>query len=167
MEQRPDDGSLAFLKIQPDANNRHFNCPETNQQKLINLRHYFRYADDIVILSSDKPQLHTLLNDIRDYFGDLKLEVKSNWQIFPVASRGIDFVGYVFFHTHTRMRKSIKKTFCRRIAKLRKRKFLTEKEFKQSICPWWGWAKYCDSKNLISKLSKNSMYEIKFRRKTA
>jgi retron-type reverse transcriptase len=131
------------------------------------VKYYFRYADDIVILSSDKSLLHGLLSDIREYFGDLKLEVKRNWQIFPVDSRGIDFVGFVFFHTHTRMRKSIKKTFCRRIAKLRKRKNLTEKEFKQSICPWWGWAKYCDSKNLISKLSKNSIYEIKFKRKAA
>jgi retron-type reverse transcriptase len=131
------------------------------------VKYYFRYADDIVILSSDKTLLHGLLSDIREYFGDLKLEVKRNWQIFPVDSRGIDFVGFVFFHTHTRMRKSIKKTFCRRIAKLRKRKNLTEKEFKQSICPWWGWAKYCDSKNLISKLSKNSIYEIKFKRKAA
>jgi hypothetical protein len=131
------------------------------------VRYYFRYADDIVILTSDKAQLHSLLSDIREYFGGLKLEVKNNWQIFPVASRGIDFVGYVFFHTHTRMRKSIKKTFCRKIAKLRKRKVLTEDEFKQSICPWWGWAKYCDSKNLIKKLSKITMYEIKFRRKAA
>ena len=48
MEQRPDDGSLAFLKIQPDANNRHFNCPETNQQKLINLSFWVvDYLDDI------------------------------------------------------------------------------------------------------------------------
>lgn len=121
----------------------------------------------MVILTSDKAQLHSLLSDIRGYFDELKIEVKNNWQIFLVASRGIDFVGYVFFHTHTRMRKSIKKTFCRRVAKLRKRKVLTEEQFKQGICPWWGWAKYCDSKHLISKLSKVTMYEIKFRRKTA
>jgi len=128
------------------------------------IRYYYRYADDIVILTSDKPQLHILLNDIREYLGDLKLEVKKNWQIFPVASCGIDFVGYVFFHTHTRMRKSIKKTFCRKVAKLSKRENLTEAYYKQSICPWWGWAKYCDSKNLINKLLKNTKYGIKFRR---
>jgi len=37
MSNIEDDGSLAFLNIQPDANNKHFNCPETTQQKLINL----------------------------------------------------------------------------------------------------------------------------------
>mgnify|MGYP003623422171 CR=1 FL=1 len=37
MENRQDDGSLAFLQIPGDENNKHFNCPETTQQKLINL----------------------------------------------------------------------------------------------------------------------------------
>ena len=72
------------------------------------VKHYFRYADDIVILASDKSYLHSLMGEIRAYLGDLKLEVKGNWQVFPVAARGIDFVGYVFFRTHTRMRKGIK-----------------------------------------------------------
>ena len=30
--------SLSFLNIQPDEANKHFNCPETTQQKLINLQ---------------------------------------------------------------------------------------------------------------------------------
>ena len=32
-----DDGSLDFLKIPSDETNKHLNCPETTQQKLINL----------------------------------------------------------------------------------------------------------------------------------
>ena len=32
-----DDGSLDFLKIPADETNKHFNCPETTQQKLTNL----------------------------------------------------------------------------------------------------------------------------------
>ena len=35
-ENGQDDGSLAFLKIAPDPNNKHFNCDETTQQKLVN-----------------------------------------------------------------------------------------------------------------------------------
>lgn len=128
------------------------------------VKYYFRYADDIVILASDKAYLHSLLKDIRQYMCELKLEVKDNWQVFPVASRGIDFLGYVFFHTHTRMRKGIKQRLCKRIGKLNKRKTLTEEEFKRNVCSWWGWAKYCDSKHLIKKLSKSTKYEIKFKR---
>lgn len=132
------------------------------------VKHYFRYADDIVVLSSNKAALHSLLAEIRAYMGDLQLEVKGNWQVFPVAARGIDFVGYVFFHTHTLLRKSIKKALCRRLAKINKwKKPISEKEFKQAICPWWGWAKSCDSKHLIKQLSKTSKYEIKFERTAA
>ncbi len=36
MDNRNDDGSLAFLEIAPDEANKHFNCPETTQQQLIN-----------------------------------------------------------------------------------------------------------------------------------
>ncbi len=35
-----DDGTLAFLNIEPDKSSRHFNCEETTQQKLINLSFY-------------------------------------------------------------------------------------------------------------------------------
>lgn len=36
MEERIDDGSLDFLKIPRDENNRSFNCDETTQSKLVN-----------------------------------------------------------------------------------------------------------------------------------
>jgi retron-type reverse transcriptase len=108
------------------------------------VKYYFRYADDLVILSDNKPYLHQLLSDIRTYLDEkLKLIVKDNYQIFPVSSRGIDFVGYVFYHTHTRLRKSIKKNFARMIFKNRNSK---------SIASYYGWAKHCDSKHLMKKL---------------
>lgn len=45
---RQDDGSLAFLAIEPDANNKHFNCPEITQQKLINLSFWvIDFLDDV------------------------------------------------------------------------------------------------------------------------
>jgi retron-type reverse transcriptase len=130
------------------------------------VKFYFRYADDIVILHHDKQYLHGLFKEMQSYLAEnLKLEIKSNWQIFPVNARGIDFIGYVFYHTHTRLRKCIKHKLCRRLARINKRrKSFTQEEFKQAICPWWGWAKYCNSINLINKLSKSSKYEIKFRR---
>jgi retron-type reverse transcriptase len=128
------------------------------------VKFYFRYADDIVILHRDKLYLHELFKEMQTYLSDnLKLQIKSNWQVFPVASRGIDFIGYVFYHTHTRLRKGIKQRFCRRLAWINKRNALTEAELKQNICSWWGWAKHCDSRNLINKTFKNLQHEIKFR----
>jgi len=108
------------------------------------VRYYFRYADDLVILSNSKPYLHQLLADISEYLHDnLKLTVKGNYQVFPVDARGIDFVGYVFRHTHVLLRKTIKQNFARMIKKNRNA---------QSIASYTGWAKHCNSKNLLKKL---------------
>lgn len=130
------------------------------------------YADDFIILSNNKSFLHRLLAEIEEYTtNQLKIEVKRNKQIFPVAlnrsdrhGRGIDFLGFVFFLNETRLRKGIKQALCRKIAKLRKaKKPITRKAFLQAIAPWWGWLKYSDSEYLIQQLNKISPYEIKFR----
>lgn len=111
------------------------------------IKYYFRYADDIVILSSNKPHLHQTLAEIKTYFKEnLHLQVKDNYQVFPVEKRGIDFVGYVFYHTHTLLRKSIKKRFAKAISKSKN---------KATIAAYNGWAKHCNSKNLIKKLLPN------------
>lgn len=129
------------------------------------VKYYWRYADDIVILSDSKDFLHNLLYEIRAYFANLELTVKKNYQVFPVESRGIDFLGYVFYHTHTRLRKSIKQKLCRRVAHLNKRKKqLPQVAYRQQICSWWGWCKYCNSINLFNKLKTTMPYEITFNR---
>lgn len=116
--------------------------------------YYYRYADDIVILAENKLYLHSLLFDIRKYLTEeLNLQLKKNYQIFPVDSRGIDFIGYVFRHGNIRMRKRIKRNFCRLAARLNK-KDIPVKDYKQRLCSHIGWAKHCDSNNLLKKIIK-------------
>lgn len=128
------------------------------------VKYYWRYADDMVILAPSKEELHALLIDMRKYLHDnLKLKVKHNYQVFPVDARGIDFLGFVFYHSHTQMRKSIKQKLCRRVASLNKLKVLPKrKDYLQQIASWWGWCKYCDSKHFVNKLKNSIPYEIKF-----
>lgn len=110
------------------------------------VKYYFRYADDLVILSANKGDLHRLLKDIQWYLqSHLKLSLKGNYQVFPVASRSIDFVGYKLYHTHTLLRKSIKQRFARKMAKNPNGK---------SLASYWGWAKHCNSNHLLNKLLK-------------
>jgi len=116
------------------------------------VKYYFRYADDMVILHDDKNYLRDLFSEIQLYLNNnLNLQVKPNRQIFPVSSRGIDFLGYVFYHTHTYLRKRIKQRFCRKVAQLNKRD-ISDKDFQQAVCSWIGWAKHCDSKHLLKKI---------------
>ena len=60
-------------------------------------KYVFRYMDDVVILSNSKDELHALLKEIKTYLNNIKLELKGNYQVFPVDVRGIDFLGYRIF----------------------------------------------------------------------
>lgn len=112
------------------------------------VKYYFRYADDIVIFYSSPSELHKLRFEISLYFKKhLKLELKSNYQVFKICKRrGLDFVGYVFWHTHLFMRKSIKKNFAKAIKKNKP---------KSTIAAYNGWAVHANTKHLLKKLKPN------------
>lgn len=101
---------------------------------------YLRYMDDLIILSNNKQELHDIFRNI-DYYlqTNLKLEVKGNYQVFPITDRGIDFVGFRHFKTHTLLRKRIKKNYIKSKNKER----------------WNGWLKHSNSINLRNKYENN------------
>ncbi len=113
------------------------------------VRYYFRYADDIVILGPDKKELHLLLADIKTYLKvELRLKVKENHQVFPVEKRGIDFVGYVTYPTHSRVRKSIKQACARK---------LKHNCSPATIASYMGWFTHCNSRHLTKKLLREKL----------
>ena len=113
-------------------------------KEVLKVKYYFRYADDMVFLAESKQELHFILQAVKDYLHvNLKLKIKKSYQIYPVKSRGIDFLGYVFFHDCIKLRKRIKKKMARKIAK---------GISKSSLASYLGWAKHCNSKNLINIL---------------
>lgn len=115
------------------------------------VKHYFRYADDIIILSPCKKYLHELLLKIKTYLVEkLKLTVKRNHQVSLVKSHGINFVGYVHFHEYKLLRKTIKTAFARLIAKRRRSR--NHEGFKQSVNAYLGWTKHANCKHLVKKL---------------
>lgn len=79
------------------------------------------------------------------------MKVKDNYQIYPVNSRGINFVGYVFYHTHTLIRKSIKYKIIRLVNSYLNRE-IDRKEFKVRMCAYYGWLKHANAKNLLHKI---------------
>lgn len=102
----------------------------------LRVKYYFKYCDDMVFLSDSKEQLWDYFRAIKEYLEiNLKLEIKGNYQVFPVEKRGIDWVGYKHYHTHTLIRKSIKKKYI-------KNKVKTNHN---------SWLVHCNSKNLKSK----------------
>ncbi len=122
----------------------------------VKVKHYFRYADDIVILSESKESLHNIFSLIKDYFeSNLKLEIKPNYQIFKVEDRGIDFVGYVFYHAHIKIRKRIKLGLFKLVNRYKQKK-ISKEEFKQRFTSYFGWLKHCNSKHLLQKIEQET-----------
>lgn len=109
-------------------------------KEVYKIKHYYRYADDMVFLSDSKDQLHDLLILINHELADIGLYLKSNYRVFP-TNTGIDFVGYVFYPTHTLLRKGIKKSMSKRYRN------------NKSRFSYLGWSKHCDSINLVNKLN--------------
>lgn len=77
--------------------------------------------------------------------------VKSNYQVFPLDSRGLDFVGYKFYHTHTLFRKSIKHRMCKCLSRLYNKTY-SNSYARRKVCSYFGWLKFCNSINFCKKL---------------
>lgn len=119
------------------------------------VKYYFRYMDDIVILGSNKEELHQLKDEIDEYFKKkLKLKIKENWQVFPTFVRGIDFVGYRTFLNYRLLRKSTCKQFKKKMIAIDKKQIegleLNHSEW-CSINSYKGWLIHCDSYRLSKK----------------
>lgn len=121
----------------------------------LGVKHYFRYCDDIVVLGPSKAYLHDIFSKIRRLVEDeLHLTVKDNYQVFPVESRGIDFLGYVIRHDYVLVRKHIKKKVARRLHKVKsqKRKYIV-------LASFWGWVKHCNGRHLFFKLTNMKSFK--------
>jgi hypothetical protein len=107
------------------------------------IKHYFRYCDDIVVLSNFKKKLHRLLRAIRTYLqSKLILSLKSNYQIFPLEARGLDFCGYRFFKGITLLRGNIAKRFKQKILIVKKNwRYMTREQILNGVASYWGWIK--------------------------
>lgn len=166
-----DDGSLDFLKIPADETNKHFNCPETTQQKLINLTFWVcdyiegvktKFGSDRTLvkikMNRDDPDRilhHAIMNILEPIW--VSVFTKDTYSC--IKGRGLDFVGFVFYHNQTLMRKSIKQNFCRMAARLNKKLNISARDYKQRLCSWYGWAKVSNSKHLLKTIIKSQFYD--------
>lgn len=116
----------------------------------LRIRHYFRYCDDIVVLAEDKTKLHS----VRDWFAEklaaIRLTLKPNWQVFPVEGRGVDFLGYRFFHGKTLVRRRIAYKFKRQMRKLRRNWHRIDPlTLLSSVMSYYGWTKVANAGRLF------------------
>jgi len=113
-------------------------------------KYYFRYCDDMVLLHTDKAFLSDLRVRAKQYLHNhLKLNLKDNWQIFPIKARGLDFLGYKFYSHHTLLRKSTVKHFKDTMNEI-KNNPIKNIGIVNSIMSYHGWMKYANCSNLFN-----------------
>lgn len=109
---------------------------------------YYRYCDDIVIPAGSKKVLHQVAAEIITYCNThLNLVINSAYRIAPIEL-GINWVGYVHYSWYALLRPEIKRSFARAIA---------NGKGPEVINSYLGWAKHCNSKNLIKTLIPNGI----------
>ena len=121
----------------------------------LGIQYVIRYMDDVIVLSDSKKHLHEVRKSIDEYLQDnLNLHLKDNWQVFPVESRGIDFVGFRSFHRFCLLRKKTCGRFKKKMTKLKKKQ---DKGHLFNYSEWCsgnsykGWLKMCDGFRLYQK----------------
>jgi len=77
---------------------------------------YIRYADDFVILSSDRSWIQSIIPRINDFLRHkLNLEIHPNKMSIRTVSSGVDYLGWVNFTDYRALRTGTKKRMFRRI----------------------------------------------------
>ena len=141
----------------------------------IGVKYVVRYMDDIVIFHHSKEYLHKLRLWIAVYLElFLKLNIKDNWQVFPTAVRGVDFVGYRHFYGYKLLRKKTCKQFKKKMLLIKKKvKNNIQMTYNEwcSVNSYKGWLLWCDSFRLVQKYiapiqaALDEYYQTKIKRK--
>lgn len=122
-------------------------------KEVLGIKHYVRYVDDLVMFGNNKKKLHKANLAIATYVAGLKLTVKSNWQVFRIDCRDVDFLGVRFYKHKTTLRRRNALRIKRRVAKIKRKGHLNETDA-QAIVSYWGWIKRTNSFNYYHKYIK-------------
>lgn len=121
----------------------------------LGVRYYYRYCDDGRVLAGTKAELWKVRDAVHRCVEAIGLEVKSNERITPIEE-GIDFLGYVIYPDHVRLRKRNKQTFARKMSEIESR---TRKRV--LTASFYGLAKHADCRRLFFKLTGIKMKNFK------
>lgn len=85
--------------------------------------YYVRYMDDLVVMGRNKKKLHRIRKAVDAFLRDqLLLELKDNWQVFPLKARPLDFVGVKQYRKYRTIRKRTFLRFTRQCRRAQKRR---------------------------------------------
>lgn len=118
-------------------------------------KHIYRYCDDNVGGGMEKRECWKIRDEVHKRAEFMKLKVKSNDSVFP-STNGLDYLGFVIFPTHVRLRKRIKHKFACHINQVK-----SKKRKRELIASFYGMCKHANCNNLFYKLTGMKIHELK------
>lgn len=114
----------------------------------LGVKYYFRYCDDIVFLSDSKEKLWEYRHKLHEKIESIGLTIKNSEAIFPLTC-GLDFLGYVVYPTHIKLRKRIKKSFARKLSRVK-----SKKRSRELMGSFYGMCKHANCSRLFYRVIK-------------
>ena len=124
-------------------------------KRVLRIKKYIRYMDDIIILGTDKEHLKECGRKMAEFIAErLHLQFNNKTALRPVKC-GVEFVGYRIWDDHVILRKSTTLRMKRRIREVRElyrvRK-IDMKKADQTVQSYFGMLKHCDCDRFRDKL---------------
>lgn len=107
----------------------------------LKIKHYFRYCDDIVILSDSKEELINARKMITEKLSEINLIVKPDDTIVDLTHEPLDFVGYRITHDKVKLRRRMATRF----------KAACKSGNMKALPSYYGWCKHANALNLYYK----------------
>lgn len=119
------------------------------------VRYFYRYCDDGLALGSSKKDLWKIRDLVHQKGDEMELAIKSNERIYPITE-GIDFLGYVIYPDHVRLRKRNKQNIARKMASVQ-----SKRRKRELTASFYGMTKHADCRRLFKQLTGIDMKNFK------
>lgn len=131
-------------------------------KRVLQIKYYVRYADDVIAIVKNKSEANILLESMKYFLKTvLKLDAHpGKTQIFPLE-QGVNAYGFKTYKTHRLLRNDSKKKIKRKAKKmpnLIKRGHLTKEVAELMLNSWHGHAMYGSSHNFIVSLKRRNNF---------
>jgi len=124
-------------------------------KRVLGIKYYVRYMDDVIILSDIKATLHYWEYEISNFLEvELELQLNKKTCIRPIG-QGVEFVGYIVRSDRVVLRKSTTLRIKRNLKGIRKRykaDRITFQKATETFNSYLGMLKHTDSQAFIDKL---------------
>lgn len=125
-------------------------------KRVLQVKHYIRYADDFILLSRDRQPLANLIPIIEQFLSDrLQLQLHHTKTILRKSHQGIDFLGYIVFPHHIVLRTKTKQRMFRKMTlkkQLLDTGIISQESFDQALQSYLGILKHCRGRGISKEI---------------